>query len=1483
MKMFTSICFCLMLQNLLSNNVFTELASDNVKRVQWNELRASNKSVKTFIDHVNGNVGFSELMLSSLSNNHSSTHLLINKENEINLKGQSFSLKGNSTKKDVKYSNQDYENHESTKHNHHHHHYHYRDLDNLFVKKQRHKKLNVRSINHQKHHKRRRVTTKESSFHQFFRVVPVDMTVTEGDDVELECTVGNQKGSVQWSKDGFLLGFDPEIPGFPRYSMKVHQSSGVFNLKLTNVQLEDEGDYQCQVGPAFNNKPIRSGSKLTVMVGPKDITIFSSAPILKGSSRIQTHHHDSSISSLPSTSSNSTSPAKSQLIEAQYNFKMDLNYYNNYPNSVSSSDTRKYHYTIYAKEAQRVTLTCNTSSLTKPETKLAWFRNNVQLKKENFDTFIMDGLGLNGKLTSTRSILSLFVKLDDNGVQYTCKATHPALGRPLVNTLSISVLVPPGTPQIEGYTNGDQISAFDTLTLACISRGGNPSPKLFWLKDNVTVDTSFSSSADGKDSTNTYSFVVKPSDNNALITCEATNLVSSKPLTTTIKLSVLYAPTKIVISGPVEGKLGDKLNLECSIGPSNPVTDVSWTIDGLPVKGLEQRIETVKEGYKTLSNITIVLSPSATNYKKVTCFGNSKMIKETIFKTIQIQIIYPPGHPTIVGIKNGTNLLEDETSRLECLSTGGNPLATLKWYKGLGSDREINGLSTVSSSGVTSQLIIRAKPSDNGAIYRCEASNRATSEPLVTSVSLNVIFMASSIKINSSPKHPAHGNDVKLHCETGSCNPPCSVSWFYNGMLMKHSSDEITEGQYSGKNTRSSLTMSVTDKHDQSIVICKSQNKLMERSVEKNYHLRVLHKPKFSAPLFQKFDVIEESSFIINMTASGFPVPLHYVWLKNGMTLIEELPHRLNKKYESNASREANYPNDLRPDQFSERILVDGPFLKISRVERYDGGEYECEVSNSEGTTKATVVLNVLFGATIVKTSENVLTELSGSSSMTCEAIGNPMNEMTIEWLKGPPPGQSFPLTDSRITVDREKGRSILRFSDVHSSDEGFYTCKASNGIKAPSMAKLKLSLKYKPIIVNRSPIVVIDEGADTVLTCSARGIPEVHFKWVDSVNKDIGYTRETRYSPDAVYRFMVSRSRSETDPELYESKLLIKKIRAEEFGSRLKCIALNERGSEFTEISLRPKSPPDPVTNITIVRVDHRSVSLSWLPGFNGGLPQFFKAKVWPIHGTESSQSSSGASSSPSSSTSNANRSIQVKSRLTEETNETMLTIGGLLSRQEYGVTIISRNALGSSIESSSSTLPSNFVSFTTLSPDASNNGSPLIDNSDLSSSESTSSFDQAKLTLIMVVITMGILIALINCALILFCMKHKSWKWLASNAIPDKNVSSNGLQSGSLIVDGPASLNKPTSLDNHNAVNNCVHINGILKKPPEDRHFNHIESLEPEIIPMGMTSHAQLLDNGTVIVKNVINHSCSQTQFHSGDCAPLCDCNYKANDIPY
>lgn len=64
----------------------------------------------------------------------------------------------------------------------------------------------------------------------------------------------------------FLLsGFQAIIPGFPRYSVLGDRAQGVYNLKVSNASLEDDAEYQCQVGPAKFNSAIRANAKLTVI------------------------------------------------------------------------------------------------------------------------------------------------------------------------------------------------------------------------------------------------------------------------------------------------------------------------------------------------------------------------------------------------------------------------------------------------------------------------------------------------------------------------------------------------------------------------------------------------------------------------------------------------------------------------------------------------------------------------------------------------------------------------------------------------------------------------------------------------------------------------------------------------------------------------------------------------------------------------------------------------------------------------------------------------------------------------------------------------------------------------------------------------------------------------------------------------------------------------------------------------------------------
>lgn len=77
----------------------------------------------------------------------------------------------------------------------------------------------------------------------------------------------------------------------------------------------------------------------------------------------------------------------------------------------------------------------------------------------------------------------------------------------------------------------------DKLTLACISRGGNPPARLIWLRNDEQVDVTYSTG--GREATNTHTFTVGPKDNKAVYKCEASNTVTLQPLSASVRLNVL--------------------------------------------------------------------------------------------------------------------------------------------------------------------------------------------------------------------------------------------------------------------------------------------------------------------------------------------------------------------------------------------------------------------------------------------------------------------------------------------------------------------------------------------------------------------------------------------------------------------------------------------------------------------------------------------------------------------------------------------------------------------------------------------------------------------------------------------------------------------------------------------------------------------------------------------------------------------------------
>ncbi|KIH66488.1 immunoglobulin V-set domain protein [Ancylostoma duodenale] len=95
---------------------------------------------------------------------------------------------------------------------------------------------------------------------------PQESFVFLGQTVVLRCKVSNQKGAVQWMKNGFGLGVDRQLKFFPRYSMIGSASRGEYNLQITNTTVGDDDVYACQINEAASEPSVISNpAKLTVL------------------------------------------------------------------------------------------------------------------------------------------------------------------------------------------------------------------------------------------------------------------------------------------------------------------------------------------------------------------------------------------------------------------------------------------------------------------------------------------------------------------------------------------------------------------------------------------------------------------------------------------------------------------------------------------------------------------------------------------------------------------------------------------------------------------------------------------------------------------------------------------------------------------------------------------------------------------------------------------------------------------------------------------------------------------------------------------------------------------------------------------------------------------------------------------------------------------------------------------------------------------
>ncbi|XP_062562888.1 nephrin isoform X7 [Armigeres subalbatus] len=935
-----------------------------------------------------------------------------------------------------------------------------------------------------------------SSQQQKFRMLPKDLQVLEGSEALLRCEINNLAGAVQWTKDGFALGFSTTIPGYPRYSVLGDHHAGVYNLKISNASLEDDAEYQCQVGPAKFNSAIRANAKLIVISPPSSIEIQG----YKDNSKVE------------------------------------------------------------VREGQDLTLTCVVAN-SKPVAQIVWKRGNSEVKSDSIENKVIE---TEGKRYTVTSLLRIKPGAADDYMGYTCQAKHKALhpDKPLQTTVQLSVLYPPGAPYIDGYKQGETLRRGQSVELICASRGGNPPAQLIWYKNGVQERMAYRTSE--RLSENIYKFIAEAGDNKATLRCEANNIMAKAPLKTEVVLSVLFAPTHVTISGPSEARVGDRVPLQCQTAPSNPPAEIKWSVGGHQVKNATSRtVESPEGGWITMSNITAPVDASKRSLV-VICHGLNMQLTENVVSTHTVNILLPPSPPIISGYEEGQIIPAGSVQKLGCMSTGGNPLATLTWYK---NDKKVNSAVKTADKSVSAELTILANVTDNQARYRCEAHNSATEIPLFQTKTLSVHFAPETVKITIDPPELKPGIEATLICDSSSSNPPAIISWWRDGIAVQGINNSSKPGLWGGTVSSLELKVNITQDMNGNVYTCQSTNEALQRSVHEAVNLQVLYPPKFSPPPSSTVVGFEGEPLTVGMVANGNPMSIAYTWTKEGLPI---------------------------QSPGVQRIVSEGPILNITKLTRNDAGIYTCEAVNSQGSAMINITIVVEYGASIKSISENVVVNPGEDAMLSCTVEGKPLNEEHIRWER-----IGYDMTIKTSTT-YANGTSYLHIKDARREDVGNFRCIADNRVANPTSRDVLLIVKFIPEIDKSPPMLraAASSGERGRLPCRAQSAPRPKFYWSRS-GQNLSVNQTSKYLVE--YKHI--------DSLTYESILLIERVSSNDYGV-YECIARNELGSVKESVRLDVTSPPDPPLSLNILNVTHDTVTVAWTPGFDGGMKANYRVR---------------------------------------------------------------------------------------------------------------------------------------------------------------------------------------------------------------------------------------------------------------------------------
>ncbi|XP_029928509.1 nephrin [Myripristis murdjan] len=810
---------------------------------------------------------------------------------------------------------------------------------------------------------------------------------------------------------------------------------------------------------------------------------------------------------------------------------------------------------------KKYTVTCIAPDA-KPKAEVVLYKDGVELT--GAESFTMSGS--KDKLLNTHTEVTVTALISDNGRQLACHAKSPALAQALKTTATMRVYFPPQPPFIEGLER-DEVKAGRMLTLVCVSQGGNPLATLHWTKNGEVLSTSWDEDIEARRSRSVLYLHVTREDNQAVLCCESVNLVSLAPLSLSRKITVLFEPSEVVVLGSFRAIEGKELNLCCYTTSSNPPVQIRWW---LGFRELNTTVVTMAEGdnggMTTMSNMTHRVSREE-NGLPLTCEAFNKGTRFSKTQTTNLNIYYPPLKVWLEVPPPGVPLRSGSKVHLVCFSSGGNPTGTLTWLKDGKTVPE--ALRQVPfDKGVSRELVLILKPSDNMATYRCDARNEAR-KVLSAQTKLMVHFPAVSLKIISNQRELHRGQTISLECVSGSSNPKANISWSLGPFRLKGVDQAPRRAEFGGVSVRSTLSLTLASQHNNQRVICQAYSSLLAEGANTFYELNVLYPPEFSPEQPKQVQVVEDDMATIPLLVSANPAEVSCIWLHRREKLVKE--------------RDPRYH------------WIEDSSLEIMNVTRKDAGIYTVQCSNDEGTNHTSVSLDILYAPSVKAAKDPVHVNLGETADLICVADANPITSgmFTWKWL-----GEAN-MEKGEEVQDEESG--LLTIHKVTRADAGRYQCTVNNGIAPSASVDVRLVVHFKPELQKGAQWRKVasrgDGTSSAEVLCQAEGVPRVDFSWAKN-GLPIDFANP-RYE-----------ERTVREGYFHTSTVTVVNVSAAMDYAVFTCTARNSLGEDTVDIQLVSTNHPDPPSSFRQVSVGHDSVTLEWLPGFDGGLQQQFRIR---------------------------------------------------------------------------------------------------------------------------------------------------------------------------------------------------------------------------------------------------------------------------------